>query len=202
MDLRELINVSYRSVTAEQLGSVVDTITDLAIYARMNHITAFNIIWRPFQNSFGVTHLTTSQYGANQSITSRDNFYAEVAKLKLPTEWPETMPAKVRIGFDYLELYFAGAEEDIYDLVRTHLADLPDQLLARGIHGVKFTWQPKENIAQILTVSMTGKYLTNGIRLARPFITNLTAIEKWPGPKTITINIENKEITFVGASHE
>jgi hypothetical protein len=146
--------------------------------------------------------LTTSQYGANQSITSRDNFYAEVAKLKLPTEWPETMPAKVRIGFDYLELYFAGAEEDIYDLVRTHLADLPDQLLARGIHGVKFTWQPKENIAQILTVSMTGKYLTNGIRLARPFITNLTAIEKWPGPKTITINIENKEITFVGASHE
>ena len=88
------------------------------------------------------------------------------------------------------------------DLVRTHLADLPDQLLARGIHGVKFTWQPKENIAQILTVSMTGKYLTNGIRLARPFITNLTAIEKWHGPKTITINIENKEITFVGASHE
>ena len=113
MDLRKLINVSYRSVTAELLGGVVDTITDLAVYARQNRITAFNLTWRPFQNSFGVTHLTTSQCGANQSITTRDNFHAEVAKLKLPTDWPESMPEKVRIGFDHLELYFAGISNEL-----------------------------------------------------------------------------------------
>ena len=204
MDLRKLINVSYRSVTAEQLGSVVDTITDLAVYARQNHITVFNITWRPFQNSFGITHLTTGQCGANQSITSRDNFYAEVAKLKLPTDWPEAMPEKVRIGFDYLELYFAGIDNKLDDTIKAHFADTMEMLAAKDIVKVEFSYQPTENNVHVSKVTMNPerRVLTNAMATVERIFGLLPAIENWTGPKTLELSIENQVIVVVGVSHE
>lgn len=108
-DLKRLINVSFRGTLDEvDLGTSVNTFTELAVYARQHHISGFSLLWRPFQNSFVVTKVTTAQCGFNQSLMYRNNFHAEVAKLKLPTDWPDGTPEKIRIDFDYLEMCFKG----------------------------------------------------------------------------------------------
>lgn len=108
-DLKRLINVSFNDTLANvDLGTSIDIFTELAVYARQHHISGFSLLWHTFQNSYVVTKVSTEQCDFNQSLMYRNNFHAEVSKLKLPTDWPTDMPEKIRIDFDYLEMRFNG----------------------------------------------------------------------------------------------
>ena len=191
-DLKRLINVSFNGTLTEvDLGASVDIFTDLAVYARQHHISGFSLHWRPFQNSYVVTKVSTVQCSINQSQAMVDNFHAEVAKLKLPTDWSAGTPEKILIYFDYLEMSFIGVGIVDIDEMRKHLQFIPPALKAKQIEQIEFAWDPiSGSHALHYTRAQKGlRTMRNDFAIVRNILADLKPYVHWSDPHAVDVSI-------------